>query len=76
MKLSEELKGQWKNHNNDEQLNCFIKDIIPKIEHLENQIEKMKHCDNCKHEPRTSIKYPCKTCFDGDDYQSWELFDD
>jgi len=50
MKLSEEIRIDGANIH-DERVLLLISSYIPKIEKLENQIEKMKNCENCKYFP-------------------------
>lgn len=74
MKLSDELKQSLK-------INGFNKSLIEKVIALEEQIESLKNCCNCKHyifENNESHCYYRDTdkrghCNSGNDFKLWEM---
>ena len=76
MKLSEALRNQL-----DFTMSDYVEvnvDVIDEVEALENQIEKMKCCDNCLYCYEVRIGMPNieltkTTCWECEDYSRWQM---
>lgn len=78
-KENEQLKAQIENLEKDKEQIIFESDL--KIKALEDHIEKMKCCGNCKYYDCCYVEVPCSCCIRGldneneNDVDEWEIYD-